>query len=1353
MVAQLPIRSRECARRGLGGRWTPLVSLCAALLCVVPAQAQDLDVRIWVAWGGGAARRWSGEIRVENGAAPTVLASCIREFEPVGLSPDESGSLYLDGDAVVVAPGVPRAYDAVRLHVIAARTAQLSMHLIPDGQTDAARRVPIPLAKLLTEPFTSILDERGNRLLVRRDPGDDLQVRFDRDSLVFNAGERFEFRVAPNAVSGVEADDPLVCTVRLRPARSDTELWEESRDARVGPDGIPQEIGPWSLTLPDREGVYDLHVTLGKRRLPTRFAPAKDLCQRSVQLVVVQPQAPPSAGGAWQVVAETQPQADAGSPSHKAGLAVGHIGGVSSSTSRLWKSLPKLPHWKWLPGSDASAHETPVGNGLSRVRKNGAREWIELLPGGWQAYPLPVGSVGMPHVVEIEYPTPGAQTLGISVVEPNAAGIVTPIGLNSGVDIAAGTGPRPAGWERHRLVFWPRTTTPFLLIANRRDDVPAAFGTLRVLNGPTALPARPAAAGKDARLLALYFDRPLLADAFMASDTLDAGSDRSLTDWVTFLQAGTRFVEYLKHSGHNGAMLSVWHEGGTIYPSAVVQSTPRYDSGRFFGTGQDPVRKDILEMLFRLFDREGLTLVPALQFSTPLPELETLRRRQVLPPENTGLELVAADGRTWRQTFAADRAAGPVYNPLSPPVQKAMQRVMLELGQRYGRHRSFGGVAVQLGPQTYAQLPDAQWAQDETTVRQFAAEERLTMEGLGSTDRRVQAMFLAGDGRERWLTWRARKLAGFYQATAAELVKLCPHSKLYLAGAELLTDPQIEAELRPTLPERLEIKGQLLRVGIDLPSYGDDERVVLLRPYRWAPLDALHAQAANMQLRSSAELDQLFSRASRAATAADAKSRPRAWTGGLLYYEPQSFPTAGFQTNGPFGPDKTASWLLTQIAPSAAAHRQSLIHSLATLDSQVLFQGGWTPAMGQHDALLDVADVFRQLPASRFETVPSSNRGIELQPVVVRRLSRSEGTYVYAVNDSPWPVSVTLTLDAPRDSGFRALGGRSCPPPVPQEKDHTQTWTVPLQPYDLVAAVITAPDARVVDWQAEVGREVLVDLRSGIDDLRKRANQLREPPPLRVLGNPDFELPAQGDGLPGWDSMRGADVAAEIVAGQGRAGSHALRLRSAGPVAWVRSNSFPTPSTGRLSVWVWLRIDNPEQQPPLQLAIEGRLDGQTYYRPARVGAGDERLASPPPLTAEWGWYLVRIDDLPTHGLTDLRVAIDLMGAGDVWIDDVQVFDRWFDKNERNELLKKIALANFYLGKGEVAQCEQVLRGYWPEFLRRYIAIDENQLAEAVPADRVQPASAPSPTPEDSGASPSWLKKMVPKPPKLPTWFR
>jgi hypothetical protein len=78
-----------------------------------------------------------------------------------------------------------------------------------------------------------------------------------------------------------------------------------------------------------------------------------------------------------------------------------------------------------------------------------------------------------------------------------------------------------------------------------------------------------------------------------------------------------------------------------------------------------------------------------------------------------------------------------------------------------------------------------------------------------------------------------------------------------------------------------------------------------------------------------------------------------------------------------------------------------------------------------------------------------------------------------------------------------------------------------------------------------------------------------------------------------------------------------------------------------------------------------------------------------------------VDNLPPS-VTDLRVAIDLMGAGQVSVDDVQVFDLWFERTERNELLKLSALANLYLGKGAALDCERLLHGYWAEFLRRNV---------------------------------------------------
>jgi hypothetical protein len=84
-----------------------------------------------------------------------------------------------------------------------------------------------------------------------------------------------------------------------------------------------------------------------------------------------------------------------------------------------------------------------------------------------------------------------------------------------------------------------------------------------------------------------------------------------------------------------------------------------------------------------------------------------------------------------------------------------------------------------------------------------------------------------------------------------------------------------------------------------------------------------------------------------------------------------------------------------------------------------------------------------------------------------------------------------------------------------------------------------------------------------------------------------------------------------------------------------------------------------------------------------------------------------------------------MGKGEVWIDDVQLFDLWFSKNERNELTKNIALADLHLGEGQVGDCLQFLDGYWPRFLKRHVPFDQPRVA-ASPAQRNRAADQAAP---------------------------
>ncbi|MCL4678162.1 MAG: hypothetical protein KJ017_06165 [Alphaproteobacteria bacterium] len=1343
--------------------WAAALIWLIGLGAVSPLSAAEVDLYLRAAWGGGAPRCWTGRIQVLDAAGEPLSSVRISEPTPVGLSPDSPGAMRVADATISISPRVARDYDGVDFRLQAPRDATVRIELVPRDEPGSPHQVTIPVSHLIGDFHSSLLDNRGNQLRVRRRPGDQLRVRFDRDSLVFRGGERFDFFVTPHWL-GVETEGALSCELTLTDTRSGDKVWDETRDVRIDAQGNGPELGPFSVSMPDRDGVFDLSISMSRRRLPTPFAPVKVIGQRSVQVAVLATQALEPAPSPWNVLAEIVPQT------------VEVVSLHDNPRSRLWNPLPKIPHWWWFPGSTGGDAKRPLGNGKSSAAPRTGEGYVELAPGGWQAYPLPAGDLLRPHLLELDCPADRPQGLNIRVIEAGTSGTVTPFGPSSGLDIS-GTDVQPSGRTiRHRLVFWPKSQTPLLLLTNSRPDMPAAFGRIRVLTGPRQLPSSHAVRRDGGRLAAVYYDRPLFWEDFSAADTVDLLSGRSLNDWQTFQEGGLRLVEYLPFAGYNGAMVCVLHDGGTIYPSRLLEPTPRYDNGTFFGTGQDPLRKDALELLFRLFDRHGLTLIPMLRFSTPLPELERLLlpdpasdraagvvvnlsdRTSGSSPAGTGsgegIELVGSDGRPWRDGVGAAQAAGPYYNPLDPRVQRAMRRVVVELVDRYGHHESFGGVSIRLGPDTYAQMPEIAWGLDSQTLARFASANRVSLPLMPASDPRQMPAWMMGDLRDAWATWRAKQLAEFYTAMQSDLTDRVAGARLYLAGADMLNVPSIQADLHPRLPDRLELRQQMQRVGIDPWLYANSQQLVLLKPERVAPTISLEEQAANLQLRQSPEMDQMFAWRDSASSASNPTGELRAVTGSLFYHEPQTLIPASFRDASPYGAEKTSGWFLEQTVPAGDRARKRFVQALASQDSQVVADGGWVAGQTSIDSLTDLLLAYRRLPSARFETVRAASASEETQPVVVRRLTAGQRTYLYLVNHSPWPVQVSVSLDDRRPFTLTGLGERALPDVTRGSRD--MTWTVDLRPYDLVAASLSAPDVQVRDWQVVLGRDVLVELRQSVDELRRRIGRLSDPVPLSVLTNPGFEMPMTEMSPGGWEHARGDGITVGTDEGSGRGGQRSLRIQSDGPVVWVRSNPFPTPTTGRLAVFFWLKIDDPERQPRLQLAIEGRLNGEAYYRPARVGAASNSDRSPPPpLTDSWAPYLVRVDNLPPS-VTDLRVAIDLMGAGQVSVDDIQVFDLWFDRTERNELLKLTALANLYLGKGAAVDCERLLRGYWAEFLRRNVLPDEVQLAgQTAPSPSVPgaPASASSdPTVPPREPSTSWLQRVVPKP-QMPKLFR
>lgn len=1280
-----------------------IVSTLAVLSwCVAaPSAGAEREASVRVEWGGGETRLWNGSIAIDHGRLSAIT--------PLGIEADEVASLWIAEGQVQIRQRSARAYDGVDLVVQAEPDAKLVISLTSQSG-DPPGAFEVALAELIDSPRNLPLDQTGSRLLVRRTPGDLLRVRLDRDSLVFATGEPLSVTLEPQLTKLAPG-----ASVRLRaevtPARGGRVLWSSEHDLHVpsadGEEGeapdtaqgaVPESLKvPLEVSLPQTEGAYNLHLTVHERSLRQRIVPVvptKPLVERTVQFVVLGSGAVvPRGQDAWKKMSEIDP-----------------------ANPGWWKRMVQLPHLDRLPGLPHG----PWGSGQIQPWHHALGEMMRIpQPEGnagpsWQAYPLAIERPGTPHLLVVEYPSDVPQHLGISVVEPNSAGAVLPIGVDSGVYVADDTAGQEAKLQTHRILFWPRTKSPLVLLTYRAGFPAAVFRKIRVLvpndaPSPSALDAAAPLPAADERLAASYFDRPLLPECFAAPGVLDAWSGQEVDDWETFYQAGTRLVEYLQYAGCNGAMIAVLADGSSIYPSPKLQPTPRYDTGLLGTAGRDPVRKDVLELLMRLFDRQGLRLLPALEFAAPLPELEAVRRQG--GPAAVGLDLVGPDGGAWLEKNLPQRGLAPYYNPLDPRVQHAMLEAAREVVARYASHRAFAGLALQLTSQGYTVLPGPEWGMDDETVRRFEMESGVHVETGPGPERFAQReAFLLGEGRESWLKWRAATMTHFYDQLAEVVRSARPEARLYLAGAGLLDCPAAQLRLHPGLPQTTTVEHVIYELGVDAGALAEGDRIVLLRPRQIAPPGPLASRALALRLDAASELDRRL---------AGGTAR-----GALLFHPPERLRVETFDEQNPLDASPCYALLVSQAVPSGPLNRRRFAESIAALDPTAIFDGGWLLPLGQEDATRRMLTIFRQLPSGGFQTSLASR-----QPVVLRVRNAAGETHIYAVNQSPWPVKTVVQLDAPAGCTMQELGGAQ----------HARTigpggagsaWTIALEPWDLAAARFGDANVHIAGATIDVAADARAALERQIDDLSNRAASLANQPPLAVLDNPDFELPHSPARVPGWALFAPLSGMLAVDRYERHSGEMSLRLSGKRQVVSLQSNLFAIPQTGRLALVVWVRTDEVQNQPVFRLAVEGPDNGRAYYRFAQLG-GNRR--GDVPLTREWRQYQFQVEDLPVDTLERVRVRFDLMTPGNVWIDDVELYDLKFNKNERIELSKILVAAHGALREGQLADCRQLLEGYWPQFLRQFVAVDESAAAHPVPTPLSDPAAAPpSKRPESRG---------------------
>ncbi len=972
-----------------------------------------------------------------------------------------------------------------------------------------------------------------------------------------------------------------------------------------------------------------------------------------------------------------------------------------------------------LSGLLATGHSTVEAHVLGpMLRLPPARSATEP---AWEGIVVAGVQPGVPHLVEVEFPNDQRAVVGATVLEADAAAATVEVRWSGGFEtaVAAEAAATPK-LRRHAFIFWPTTRNPLILLSNPSSQRPAVFGRVRVSAGPARLPPRPLGAGGSltaaigpGRRVHAFLPTPDFS-MFGAVERAAAGSGRSFTDWKTFLSGGTHAAEWFRWQGAQGAMVVAYRDGAAIWPSRLTRGAPRWDSGATADAGLDPVRKDLLGLLCRIHDREGLLLVPAVSFDAPLPVLEAVLAGS--GPEAVGIACIGRDGRP-AQTAGG---RGCHYNVLDPRVQQAVEDVVRELAGRLRGARCVDGVAVVLPHDGWMHLPGTAWCLDDATFARFLADVGGQEPATGAERFARRAALVEGPLKEQWLEWRAGIVASFHSRLAQLLAEHDERLSLHVVPTTLFAKGDIAARFRPALEPQPADADVLREIGLDPGRITADPRIVFVSPHVHAAADSLLERGLVDNANRSLAL-------ARGAAAA-------ARRGMIAVEDPLAMPVDQIVPHGPFGGAAAA----VDTAPihavaDGASRSRPLAESLVASDVEVVYDMGLSFGRIEPD-FERLLRAFAVLPAGGFELAEPLPA-----PLVVRSRRHEELTVVSVANAGPAACRAGLMLGGAPLSVLDAVQGNRLP------LEPAGGVAVPLEPWEVRTIVL---DGGVAVQGARVAFDdgIRRSIETRLADLGRRRRVLETPRPLDVLDNPGFELVGPGGaaaestgrtpsgeaagGVGGWELVEASRGTVAFVPGVDGSAGRGICFSSVNGLSTLRSNPFPPSPTGRVSVAVWLRIPQGDPQPPLRLALEGVQDGREYYRFAPVGG----LAGGKPLTAAWSQFVLQVDDLPTRALESLRVRFDLLGPGSVQIDGVRVFDLAFDESQRVQLSRRLALMEERLSADDLGSCLVELDTYWPKFLATFVSDEAVAALGREPARGVQPPVPPPATPVERSGS-------------------
>ena len=378
------------------------------------------------------------------------------------------------------------------------------------------------------------------------------------------------------------------------------------------------------------------------------------------------------------------------------------------------------------------------------------------------------------------------------------------------------------------------------------------------------------------------------------------------------------------------------------------------------------------------------------------------------------------------------------------------------------------------------------------------------------------------------------------------------------------------------------------------------------------------------------------------------------------------------------------------------------------------------------DELKDFFAAFTSIPAIPMADALGSNP--IAQTVHVKTSTADDKLCVAIISSVPWPSEIDLETS-------ESVTWNSTSPALLQPRSNSRIRvTVPAgQMVALWATPTAKKPIKLVGWTSRVGGgiQTLQRIKQQVTSVVERLGSLSDIEPSGQPRNGSFEQ-AGKMGLVGWLHAQHPPDCVTVDDSERYTGEQAVLLTTdpnSSSRTWLVTETIDPPQSGRLAVSLACRGERQDNAPPhrLKVSIEASRNGQpirfaTEFEVPRDGKWNEQHA------------VLEADGIHRGVIDSLRLTIDSLSTGRVWIDDVHLHEHFATEQERDELQSLAFLAVQGLQRNNLAPSGRLLQNPWAKHLLtlNHLKSSEHQ-------------SDSNPQPTDTPGVAERLRTWLPKP--------